>query len=1128
MKNISAYATALLALVITGLFSVSASTQTLSLNDGAILRSKTNRIGLNIGSINNRDNGQILKNLIGSTNPGLEPLQDQQILVLERAGTTTKFTLPDARNNVPANYWAGGTFSVVESQSSQGEHGCSGTIESNTGVNDSRSPATGKSPVITISAPCDAPFRAGDMIILSKTAYPTPESSWESAGLGGIWGSVSGGGRLLSDTSDLCATCGTQALNLDTTPRGSSASASWHFDSDPGKIFVLMNGTYELTFWAKAAGGSPTLVASASRLTDGGFNCGSYSPKLTSTWTQYTFTCTAAETPATAPGTAQVSLKTMGGSVYLDNVSFARTSPSINNPTVLRDEVIETLQRYFGDADGASKGTFRYSLGQDGQSMTNWTEPDYAELPTAAGAASFVGPDGGGSMRLSLEDYLVICQFLGVDPYLEVPATFSVTDSANLIEFLAGPTGTTYGLRRAALGQDSPWSEVFEKIHLSFCDECWNPDFAGKNLPLRATALTSQLYLDYGERARDIFAAMRADSSYSANSFDLVMGARTAVNSSMDAAIQIAHPDSIEIDGHFYSTANRSTPDSALWKSAMVEPYAKVTNPSDPDNFSGSILDYQSQKSCGASGTADCNVQIGQWSQETLNGSIDELHLDSITARAGEGVVMALQPLLNLQYYGISPQMMLSLTQHQAASATGLTTLNGGAVDMGGATNNVRPAFLAMSLVNQSIIGPMYSCSITNNLTHDFAGSANGIYSIPATKGVPYLYAFCFENGTRRSLVLINTDLVKTHTLNFRGNNLPAGSVIQRQYAPASLDDMNESPAGQNSDNTAATVSVETSTLSSPGSITLPPHSVTALDYTAASEPMTAAPTLTPSTGAYTTPQTVTITSTAAATIYYTTDGSVPTTSSSVYSSPIAVSASQTLKAMAIASGFENSPVVTADYAISTAAPVLDATHEATAASAVAASLPTSPSSTAAKTSFATEAATTTGPVFNCPAGFVSTASSSCGVAFIGGSGPNFAVVGTNDGLNPTMSGTAVDVMPSPPGAHAALSLMYEQAVNVQAFATTYTFVPDGVNISLIFNNTNNTGSFMGSDFSAGAGCEGGFFQAFGASPNNVFSLELDSGDALTYNGTFTYSGVQVYQSQQDPCTNPYNSDYFT
>jgi LysM repeat protein len=907
--------------------SVRAFAQTLSLNDGSIVQSSPNRIGLNIGAIDYWDNGQILKNLIGSTNPGLEPLQNRQIWALTSAGTATTFTIPDTYDGVPANYWAGGTFTVLESQSGGAELGCSGTIASNTGPN---YPLTGQAsytaPVITVSTACNAPFSVGDIVAMSKLTYPTPESWWESGALGGMAGTVTGGAQLLSDTTDLCATCGTQSLNMNATTSGSSATATWYFDSEnTDNIFVLMNGTYQLSFWAKSASGTPVLTASASRGSQGGFNCGSYTPTLSTTWTQYTWTCTASESASgTTPGIAQVSFTATKGSVYLDNVSFEKTGTNPSNTTALRDEVIEALQNYYGPSIGNNPGMFRYWVNQNGETMSNWTAPDYAHGPTSGGAGYFVGPGGAGVVSLSLEDYLVICQQLNAQPYLEVPVTFSTAEAANLIEFLASPSSTTYGGRRAALGQDDPWTSVFSQIHLSYCNECWNgQSFAGQSLSDRSSAPNSEYYYDYSVRARDIFAAMRADSYYSAPSFDLVMNAQTATNYSMDTAIQRAHPDSIEIEGYTYGSVSSFSTDAALWQPAMVEPYEKVTNPSDVYNFYQSVHDYQSQTTCGASGTAACNVNMYEWGQGTIAGSIDQTHMDYINAGAGEGVVMALQPLLNLQYYGIRPQSFFSLTEYKNGASNGLTNkLWGNVVDMGGATNNVRPEFLGVSLVNQSIIGSMYSCPIANNPTYNFAGSPNGISALPALNNVPYLYAFCFENGTKRSLVLINTDLSGSHTVSFAGTNPPIGTVTQRQYAPAALDDMNEAPTGTATNQTQATVAIDTSTLSSPSSISLPPFSVTALDYTAEGLTAAAAPAFSPAAGSYTTAQSVTITdATAGATIYYTTNGTTPTSSSTKYTGAITVSATETLEAIAVETGYSNSPVATAAYTIAAALP---------------------------------------------------------------------------------------------------------------------------------------------------------------------------------------------------------------
>jgi hypothetical protein len=82
-----------------------------------------------------------------------------------------------------------------------------------------------------------------------------------------------------------------------------------------------------------------------------------------------------------------------------------------------------------------------------------------------------------------------------------------------------------------------------------------------------------------------------------------------------------------------------------------------------------------------------------------------------------------------------------------------------------------------------------------------------------------------------------------------------------------------------------------------------------------------ATPTFSPAAGAYGPAQTVTISdSTSGSTIYYTTNGTTPTTSSSTYSSAITVSATETLEAIATKSGYSNSAVGSAAYTINGAA----------------------------------------------------------------------------------------------------------------------------------------------------------------------------------------------------------------
>jgi hypothetical protein len=86
----------------------------------------------------------------------------------------------------------------------------------------------------------------------------------------------------------------------------------------------------------------------------------------------------------------------------------------------------------------------------------------------------------------------------------------------------------------------------------------------------------------------------------------------------------------------------------------------------------------------------------------------------------------------------------------------------------------------------------------------------------------------------------------------------------------------------------------------------------------AAAPPVTAAPVFSPPAGAYSTAQSVTLSSaTAGAAIYYTTDGTTPTTGSNVYSGPMTVGdGTTTIKAIAVAGGLSPSAVATAAYIV--------------------------------------------------------------------------------------------------------------------------------------------------------------------------------------------------------------------
>jgi len=117
-------------------------------------------------------------------------------------------------------------------------------------------------------------------------------------------------------------------------------------------------------------------------------------------------------------------------------------------------------------------------------------------------------------------------------------------------------------------------------------------------------------------------------------------------------------------------------------------------------------------------------------------------------------------------------------------------------------------------------------------------------------------------------------------------------------------------PIAVNSTETLEAIAVETGDTNS---------AVASAAYTITSSPppTVSTPTFSPSAGAYASAQSVTISdATSGATIYYTTNGTTPTTSSASYTGPIAVSSTETLEAIAVDSGDTNSAVASAAYTI--------------------------------------------------------------------------------------------------------------------------------------------------------------------------------------------------------------------
>jgi hypothetical protein len=103
-----------------------------------------------------------------------------------------------------------------------------------------------------------------------------------------------------------------------------------------------------------------------------------------------------------------------------------------------------------------------------------------------------------------------------------------------------------------------------------------------------------------------------------------------------------------------------------------------------------------------------------------------------------------------------------------------------------------------------------------------------------------------------------------------------------------------------------------------------PPSTLVAGRYIIGGSPTAATPTFSPGAGTYSSAQSVSISdATSGATIYYTTNGTTPTTTSTEYTGPITVSPTEKLQAIAATKEDTDSGVASAAYSISAVVAVL-------------------------------------------------------------------------------------------------------------------------------------------------------------------------------------------------------------
>jgi len=717
-----------------------------------VVRSGVKHFGINISGQSFYDSGQMMRNLI-FRNPGFEGETWQTVLQCKVVNANSCAD-NDEWSGWPANFAKGATYEFI----SGAAKGKTGTVESST-----KAASAAKQGVWVKFAGLGISPRIGDFYIL-RMRMPGDAA-------GGWWPSISAGGSLTTEFHDLSPSSpGKQALRMNASASGQTAAVVSNFDAWEGKSFVQLNGTYTLGFRAKGVGGSNLLDVSIARLDrkHSVVNYLHHKIQLSSRWQDYSYKFDAKE-DGTYSGTVQVSFSATGASVLLDDASLMEAA-NADNPTDFRNAVVNRLREL-------KPGVLRY---MDNGTDFGSTVDDLITVPEARQRAGYSeGTVEQTDIPIGLHEFLVLCKAVNAEPWFVMPVGMTTQEAQNLIEYLAGTPTSTYGAKRALLGQKTPWTQVFPVIHLELGNETWNAaSFAGEGIADPVA---------YATRVSTIFAAARSSRSYNSAKFDLIMNGWSAVVWwSQQEIAQHPHADTIDIAPYLFNPFNDASSTEAIFGPMFAEPEAL-------DSRQSGVVSQQSKTAA----EAGMKLAVYEVNLGTSQGNVSQDVLNSVVPSLGAGLAVADHMLLMLRDANASLQCIFALPEYQNGfdnSVTHeqheLTRLWGSVIDMGGQTNRVRPTFLAEVLANSAIEERMINTvQRGSNPTWNQTMSANGKIQL---NGAHYLESFAFTDGKRSSLVLFNLSRGAALPVTFSGPNAPRNLVHISRLTSAKITDGNE------------------------------------------------------------------------------------------------------------------------------------------------------------------------------------------------------------------------------------------------------------------------------------------------------------------------------------------------
>ena len=593
------------------------------------------RIGINLGNWTLYGAEQFSSNVI--MNPGFEPTIDRTIVIVQDV-SGSGFSDNAAWLARPNGFWNGASFQVLTGNWA----GTTGTIAS--------SLATGSDglPWFTTAGPAPA-LATGDAVSVTQTQTSGEPASW--------WIQAPSQGYVAINTSDhRPGSPGSSVAEL-TLQSGQPTEIISFLDSTGVGKFLLVNGSWQLSFWARSTSGNPNLTVTFERLGQSPF--AQQTVTLTPAWTQTVINFTASDTGPISPLMLQFSAAGVAGSaVRLDDVQLGRTSDLLAGG--FRAEVIGALQNLH-------PGYLRDWQFQSGDTLHNRLANAFGRGP------SRWVPDSANNMQnflYSLPDFLALCAQLKAQPWIVVPTTFYDSEFTALGHYLA-QAQSTYN---------------FREIVVEFGDENWNGVFRSASIGDAARM---------GQAANRAFTLLRAAAGASVPLHLDVNGQFVNIGVGQQAITNAPQADAVDVAPYYFYSLDSTTPQSTAISQMLDE--------SDEPSLISQLAAWT--QPLGKS------IDIYEVNASTVQGNAPQSQRDPIVAGAVSGTALASRLLTGL-LSGVNRQCAFDLAQYDMSTSNGMTALWGIAHDLTASTN-FRPTGLAVQMLNTAMSGDFYPVTVS-------------------------------------------------------------------------------------------------------------------------------------------------------------------------------------------------------------------------------------------------------------------------------------------------------------------------------------------------------------------------------------------------------------------------------